>query len=129
MSNLINTMYGLPNFVHMTGATQSDIAAAEKALGVSFAEDYRTYVSAFGVAAFEGHELTGVCKSRRLNVVDVTLDEHRQNDNIPVDWYVLEQTGIDGIVIWQNKMGAVFQTAPMQCHRRIAKDLIEYIGY
>ncbi len=128
MSDLINTMHGLPNFVHMTGATQSDIAAAERALGVTFAEDYRAYVSVFGAAAFEGHELTGVCKSRRLNVVDVTLDERQQNQNIPADWYVLEQTGMDGIVIWQNSTGHIFQVTLSHSVNKVANSLVEYIG-
>ncbi len=128
MSSLINAMQNLPNFAHMTGATQSDIAAAEKALGVTFAEDYRAYVSAFGAAAFEGHEFTGVCKSRRLNVVDVTLDERQQNEDIPADWYVLEQTGMDGIVIWQNSVGYVFQVTLSHSVNKVANSLVEYIG-
>ena len=58
-------------------AAEKDILSAEKALALRFAADYREYVSAFGAASYCEHELTGICKSARLNVVDVTQDERR----------------------------------------------------
>ena len=86
----------------------------------------REYVAAFGAASFAGHELTGVCGSKRLNVVPVTLEE-RSNTTVPLDWYVLEQANIDGIVLWQDRSGAVYQTAPHIKPRKFCGSLAEYI--
>lgn len=74
----------------------------------------------------DGNELTGVCGSKQLNVVPVTLEE-RSNTTVPLDWYVLEQANIDGIVLWQDKSGAVYQTAPHIKPRKLCGSLAEYI--
>ena len=79
-----------------------------------------------GNMSLPGHELTGVCGSKRLNVVPVTLEE-RSNTTVPLDWYVLEQANIDGIVLWQDKSGAVYQTAPHIKPRKLCGSLAEYI--
>lgn len=110
----------------MNGASEEEIKMAEQALNLRFATDYRTYIDAFGVASFAGHELTGVCKSKRLSVVDVTLEE-RNNNTVPDDWYVLEQANIDGIVIWQDSNGTVYQTVPGAKAKKLCESLAEYI--
>lgn len=74
-----------------------------------------------------GHELTGICKAARLNVVDVTQDE-RQYNSVPVDWYVIEQTNIDGIVIWQTASGTIYETCPGSEADKICDSLEEYIS-
>lgn len=108
-------------------AAEEDILSAEKALALRFAADYREYVSAFGAASYYGHELTGICKAARLNVVDVTQDE-RQYNSVPVDWYVIEQTNIDGIVIWQTASGTIYETCPGSEADKICDSLEEYIS-
>ena len=73
MADLINSLSSLPDFYSLTGASGEQIAQAERALSLRFADDYRQYVRAFGAVSAAGHELTGVCASKRLNVVEVTL--------------------------------------------------------
>ena len=98
---IIKLMQEQPAFHARSAASNEEIAAVENVLGLRFAQDYREYVATFGAASFAGHELTGICKSDRLNVVTVTMEE-RNNMVVPADWYVLEQANIDGIVVWQN---------------------------
>ena len=98
-------------------AAENDILSAEKALALRFAADYREYVSAFGAASYCEHELTGICKSARLNVVDVTQDE-RQYNSVPADWYV----------IWQATDGTVYRTCPGSEADKICDSLEEYIS-
>ena len=81
----------------------------------------------YGAASYYGHELTGICKAARLNVVDVTQDE-RQYNSVPVDWYVIEQTNIDGIVIWQTASGTIYETCPGSEADKICDSLEEYIS-
>ena len=61
-------------------------------MGVRFAKDYFQYVTQIGVASFDGHELTGICQSNRLDVVSVTRRERQKNPDIDEEWYVVEQT-------------------------------------
>ena len=116
------------DFYAMKGASEEEIRMAEQTLGLCFAADYHKYIAAYGVASFAGHELTGICKSKRLSVIDVTIDE-RNNIPVPTDWYVLEQANIDGIVIWQDSNGTVYQTAPNTKAKKMCESLAEYIEY
>ena len=83
-------------------AQQQIIQKAERALELHFSKEYISYLTKYGYLIYDSHELTGICKAKRLNIVDVTLEERTCNPMIPMDWYVVEQANIDGIVIWQN---------------------------
>ena len=126
MADIVKLIQKQPDLYAMKGASEEDIKMAEQALNLRFATDYRTYIDVFGVASFAGHELTGVCKSKRLSVVDVTLEE-RNNNTVPDDWYVLEQANIDDIVIWQDSNGTVYQTVPGAKAKELCGSLVEYI--
>lgn len=104
------------------------ICEAEKDLQVRFANDYIAYVSAFGIAIFDGHELTGICDKKRLDVVRNTKEERELNPFVPKNWYVLENVGIDGIIIWQDETGAIYQTRPNGQKKRIAHSLAAYLS-
>lgn len=127
MSTFIDDMKGLPLFASLGGVGDSEINSAEEALQVSFAEDYREYLAAFGVASANGHELTGICSSARLNVVDVTQDERGRGHNDESGWYVVERLGFDDLVAWQSPSGEVFLTAGEAEPHKAADSLIEYL--
>ena len=128
MADLINSLSSLPDFYSLTGASEEQIAQAERALSLRFADDYRQYVRAFGAVSAAGHELTGICASRRLNVVDVTLSARAAQPAIPRDWYVLEEANIDGILVWQSGAGEVFQTQPGAEPVKLAASIREYLN-
>lgn len=54
--------------------------------------------------------------------MDVTIEIKRNGEMIPEDWYVIEETGIDGIVIWQDAEGNVYQN-----QEKICSSLAEYV--
>ena len=128
MADFISTLSSLPDFHALAGASEEQIAQAERALSLRFADDYRQYVRAFGAVSAAGHELTGVCASKRLNVVDVTLSARAAQPALPRDWYVLEEANIDGIVIWQSGAGEVFQTQPGAEPVKLAASIREYLN-
>ncbi len=128
MKDIIMSIKNKPLFVGLEGASVETVSKAERSLGVCFAKDYREYVCNMGVASFQGHELTGLCKSARLDVVTVTMYERNINPTIPKDWYVIEQTNIDGIVIWQNELGEIYQTIPGLKPTKICDSLIDYVN-
>lgn len=83
---------------------------------------------AFGIAVFAGHELTGICDRKRLDVVRNTFNQRELNLFIPKDWYVIETLDIDGVVIWQDGSGKIYQTVPGGRRILIADSLREYIA-
>lgn len=103
------------------------IRQAEKELNVLFAKDYVDYVSSFGIAIFDGHELTGICDKKRLDVVRNTMEERELNPFVPDDWYVIENIGVDGIIIWQDKTGKIYQSMLSGQKEYIANSLVEYL--
>ena len=127
MTSIVNKLCTLPAFCSLTGVSMEQIADAEKALALRFADDYREYLLSFGIASSDGHEFTGICNSKRLNVVDVTLAEKSITPGIPQDWYVLEEANIDGIVIWQNSIGKIFQTQPGREAVKLADSICDYL--
>ena len=127
MNEISNAIKNLPNFFGLSGASQEQIASAEQQLHTRFAEDYRQYLAACGVASVNGHELTGICASARLNVISITQEMVSQHPGARPGWYVIEQANIDGIVIWQAPDGTVYQTQPNTEATRISSGLLAYI--
>lgn len=85
---------------------------AEKALGIKFAADYRELLVHLGQFDIGNHEYTGVEFDNYLNIVVATQDERAFTYSSTKDMYVIEYLGFDGIVIWQNSRGEIFQTIP-----------------
>ncbi|NLE68607.1 MAG: SMI1/KNR4 family protein [Clostridiales bacterium] len=127
MADMLSILRNKPGFVSLTGASEDAIQRAESELGLAFSKDYRVYLSTYGAVAYEGHELTGISKSPRLDVVHVTLEERQQYPNNPENWYVLEQLHIDDVSIWQASTGEVYQVMPGETPLKICDSLVEYI--
>lgn len=126
MDEVIEILKKSIDYIGGNGREEKEICDAEKLLGIGFAPDYRCYLKVIGLACFGGHELTGICKSARLNVVDVTLICRELLPNACA-WYVVEELNVDGIVIWQAPSGEIYQTAPNTKNRKICSSLTEYI--
>lgn len=127
MSKLTDKMKKMQSFRSRTSATKEQIANAEESLGLSFAKEYKEYLLEFGCASIYGHEFTGICKAARLDVVSVTTEQKNCFDGIPDDWYVIEETNIDGVVIWQNSCGKIYASAPKKLDEEIASSLADYL--
>lgn len=127
MNDVTSVLRNLPYFVALKGTDDTSIKNAEATLELQFSDEYISYLKEFGVASAGGHELTGICTSPRLNVVDVTLSERLNNPDIPKGWYVIEQANIDDIVIWQNSIGEIYQTQPCCGSIKIANSIVKYI--
>ena len=123
---LFKVMESMVDAITGKGVDKNTIEAAEGALGVSFSQEYRAYLERYGIAAVNGHELTGICKSDRTNVVSVTQGA-KLVCSAEDDWYVIEQTNIDGVVIWQASDGVVYQTVPNTKAKKLCESLAEYI--
>lgn len=127
MSSIINVIEKLQNLRWLVPLSEKDINDAEKVLCLRFADEYRIYTKKFGAISANGIELTGVVSTPRLNVVDVTTSEKNLNQNIPDDMYVIENTGIEGILMLQNARGEIFSIFPASKPVKKFNSLAEYL--
>ena len=123
-NNLIKNSIG---FMCLGAVSEKEIDNAEQELNLKFNSEYHDYLLEYGVATTDQHEFTGICLSQRLNVVFVTQEYREINKNIPSNWYVIEKSNIDDVVIWQSSRGKVYQTIGLSKGIKIADSMIEYI--
>lgn len=121
-----NIIERLDNLIYLKPATFEQINNAEKELGLQFSDEYKQYLSKYGVISANGIELTGIIQSARLNVVEVTKNE-RNLRVIPSDMYVVENIGIEGIVLLQNNLGEIYELSENNSIKKIYNSLFEYI--
>ena len=126
MSDFTSVIEQKKAFHSLKGVTIETIKEAEEKLGLKFAKEYTDYLQKYGVASFFGHELTGLCTSARLNVVDVTIDERQYNQEVPQQLYVVEETNFDNVVVWQDVAGVVYKTAPGEKAKKVGTSLAEF---
>lgn len=127
MSDFVNKLKVFDDFVSIGETDEKAIKDAENKLSLIFSDEYRAYLRVCGAASADGHEFTGIVNSERLNVVDVTMREKNRNDSTPKDLYVVEETQIDGIVIWQSSSGRVYKSVRGNELDEIATSLSEYL--
>ena len=127
MTNIVDVINALPNMLPLQPATGGQITDAELQLEQPFADEYKAYLSAFGAVIADGIELTGITKAEHRNVVLRTQQERALNGKVPRTMYVIENTGVDGIIIWQDKDGSIYQTSPNTNPKKIAASLADYI--
>lgn len=112
----------------LKSATEMQITDAELQLRIRFADEYKEYLKAFGAIMADGIELTGIAKAEYRSVVSLTKQERELNPKVPNTMYVIENTGVDGIIIWQDSLGNVYRTKADTEPEMIASSLYEYIA-
>lgn len=126
MKNIIEIINELPNLAHLSPATEEYIDSCEKVLQIPFSSEFREYTRHFGAISAEGLELTGAVSVARLSVVDATLYA-RENNNLPFNYYVVEDLGIEELLIVQDTEGIIYQYSRMTGLIKIAQSLAEYV--
>lgn len=128
MTKIIQVINSLSDLLPLKPATTIQIADAELQLRVSFADEYKEYLASFGAIMADGIELSGIAKSEHRNVVSLTKKEWELNSKIPHTMYVVENTCVDGIIIWQDTDGSIYQSTPGAEAEQIAASLADYIS-
>ena len=126
MDSLIKYIHTLPGLQWTGGVTEDKIRDAESILNLSFAEDFKAYLSEFGQISANGIELTGLSDRMFTSVVNLTQNE-RKLLSIPANHYVIEDIGVDGLIYTQDNAGAVYQLLPNRPITKIADNLELYI--
>ena len=74
-----------------------------------------------------GIELSGIAKAEHINVISLTQDGWELNPQVSHEMYVVENACLDGILIWQDSKGLIYQSKPNVKPTQIAKTLADYI--
>jgi hypothetical protein len=127
MASIIEALKSTEHLRAGGAATDIEIETAEKQLDLTFASEYKEYLKEFGFASCNGHELTGISKSSRLNVVDVTQEARETYGSDIQDMYVIEDTGYEGILVLQDRKGSVYQIEPNSKPSKICPSLAAYV--
>ena len=108
MSIIVDKLKSVPDLLHLNGCVTSQIRDAQQALGIVFPEEYVEYVKEFGAVSFYGAEWTGLNVSGSLNVVTATMQERRLDSSFPNDVFLLENIGVDGLMIVMGEDGKIY---------------------
>ncbi len=127
MLNIVTALEGKEQFFHGNGASKEEIRKAEEELDLHFTKEYSDYLSEYGFASYVGHELTGIAPSARLNVIAATERLREQILTLPLNWYVIEETSMDDVVICQASSGEVYQVQPGGSVKELSGSFLEYI--
>ncbi len=108
------------------GVSADEVKAAETRLGVTFPEEYKRYLRECGILSFGAHELFGLGVSGYLNVVEATEAERKIGRGISAGCFVIENLGIDGVLIIMDVTGNVFSVQG-DSKRQIASSFVAYL--
>ena len=108
MSSIIDKIKDIPNLYHATGFTTRQLKEAQKELGIEFSNEYIDYVKEYGAISFYRTEWTGLNVDGYLNVVEVTKQERELNSKFPSDCFVIENQGIDGLIVISDEKGVIY---------------------
>lgn len=128
MVNTIEQLSEMDGLLSGKGISKDMVKQAEQEIGVDFSEDYKTYLFNYGIAAVNGHELTGLGSSERVNVVLVTQEIRNRFEVPPMDMYVVENDNIDGVIYWQDTTGTIYMSINQSEPRPVAHSLMEFIN-
>lgn len=106
--SIVNEIRKIPGLYHVKGCNAGQIEEAQKALGLTFPEEYIDYLKEYGAISFYGTEWMGLNVTGYLNVVEATMQERELNESFPLDWFVLENQGIDGLIVASDEKGCIY---------------------
>lgn len=127
MSRIIEVIEKLENLLTLKPATMEDIDNVEIELALPLADEYKEYLLKYGAILANDVELTGVAKSKNRDVIQVTQREWSLNNKIKHNMYVIENIGVEGIIIWQDESGKIYESKPNHGVTKIADSLAEYL--
>ena len=126
--NIIETITKIDdlNIISNNGASEEQILRAEKRLELKFPEEYKNYVKEFGAISFLGNEWTGLNIDGYLNVVNMTEEERALNEFFPKKYFVIENIGVDRMLIISNEKGEIY-TIQYNKIKFLCNSLSEYL--
>jgi len=111
---------------HLKGISAKKVIEAEQKLGLRFSDEFRNYLMEYGAVSSGSHEFMGIGGDSYLDVVDETLRERENRKGFPKNCYIIENLGIDGILVLQDENGVVYEMSDAGL-KRIFNSMKEYV--
>ena len=127
MADILEVIDRLPELITLKAASVEDVENIEIELALPLSEEYKEYLLKYGAVMADDTELTGFAKSPNRDVVQVTKREWSANHKIPHNLYVIENLGIEGLIIWQDVSGKIYESSPGKKPKLIDTSLSEYL--
>ena len=127
MMEVIKQIEAKHKVYHLSGCGVEEVIAAEKALELTFSEEYRNYLMNYGAISFGSHEFTGLGVDEYIDVVLATKEEKKLNQGIPNDCILIENLGIEGILILQDSNGVIYSLDEKGRLEKIANSFSVYM--
>lgn len=127
MANIIDYIKSLTTARFTKPVSQGLIVKSECSLGVTFADDYTLLLRNFGDMMYNHNEILGLNSEHDNDCYSYTLEAREEDDTIPMDMYVISDSGIDGILYLQSTNGNVFKHAPFGECSLVANNLEDFI--
>ena len=125
--DIISIIKELPEMKFSGPVDEEEVSKAENELNLVFAKDYKEYLLNFGFAYSDVIAISGIIDDEAFNVVDLTKKFKPIYKNIPSDFYVIEDVGVDGLVIWQDSLGVIYQSIPNHDPVKIFDNLSDFL--
>ena len=129
MSNIISTIKKLSAMESLGPASNEVITNAEVSLNLKFAGDYKEYLSVFGMVWSDNIAISGITDDEDYGVVELTNKLRPFYTQVPLNFYAIEDVGVDGLVIWQDESSAIYQSIPNNEPMRLYDNLSDYLEY
>ena len=126
IKNVTNELKKISDLVYTKGASNEQIVEAENKLLLEFPADFIEYLKGFGLVTFYGVEWQGLNGPDYLNVVTSTLDARETYPDFPVNMFILEDLGFDGLLILVDTKGSVYEWQYGTC-KKIYPSIVEYL--
>ncbi|ACQ70017.1 MULTISPECIES: SMI1/KNR4 family protein [unclassified Exiguobacterium] len=91
------------------GVSEKEVQQAEEKLGMMFPKTYRDIVKEFGSVEVDSEEIFGLGVEGYLNVVETTLKEREVSQGKLNGYIVLQNIGMEGILIVVDEQDRVFE--------------------
>jgi hypothetical protein len=95
----------------LSQCTKDEIDEAEQELGLVFADEYKELLLGYGSLETKHLLISSTLKNISVNVVTLTQQIRSIYDNLPKDLYVIMDSGVDGIIIFQDSKGKIYETS------------------
>ena len=89
MTDIIKVINSKDGVIHGTETNENEIKQAEMELGLSFANDYHSYVKQYGCMVIGSREFTGISQQENFNVVSITTTQICYYKGISENLYVI----------------------------------------
>lgn len=126
MKNLTNELKKISDLVSTKGASNEQIVKAQNKLSLEFSSDFIDYLKEFGLVTFYNVEWQGLNGPEYLNVVESTLQAREIYPDFPVNMFILEDLGFDGLLILLDTKGSVYEWQYGDC-KKIYDSMVEYL--